>query len=475
MRDFFNIHRKKRTKKGYIGAAKKRIIVLTLSNLALQVLWFFYRLMLTKLAGSETLGLQSLVMQVYSIMVSVCIAGLNVAVLTVGARIAGGSNAANGIRALFRTALGLFLLLFGLMAAPMFVFRERLAANLIGDREAALSIVLVLGCIFMTGIENIQKSIHVAAGHVAKTAASELMEQSIRFLLVYIALKNVASGTDHGKVALIFGGMLASEFFSVSFLLSSYKRLFGSRGGPYLGADTSVRSIVSILAPAGLTSIVGTVFASAASLLLPGRLMLAGFTRAQALSSIGVLNAAALPIVMMPMTFVGAVSTVLLPSVSAASAKGDMDRVRQLTMRSFRAALLTVILINIPLMRFAGNISGALFGTVPTAFCFELLTIKTAVIYFQILTATVLNGLMKQRKVLLFALIGESMQLVLIWLLTAVPTLHFYGFLIAQCIGEALRLVISMLYLRRVLSPRGIALTKETKKADRMPARLLKA
>ena len=48
-----------------------KVIILALSNLALQVIWFFYRSMLTRLAGSETLGLQSLVMQVYSIIVSV--------------------------------------------------------------------------------------------------------------------------------------------------------------------------------------------------------------------------------------------------------------------------------------------------------------------------------------------------------------------------------------------------------------------
>lgn len=475
MRVFSYRQNKNGTRHGLLGAAKKRIIILTLSNLALQVLWFFYRLMLTRLAGSETFGLQSLVMQVYSITVSVCIAGLNVAVLTIGARIAESPNASSGIRALFRTAMKLFLILFALMALPMFVFREKLAANLIGDGEASLSIVLVLGCIFMTGVENIQKCIHVTTGHVARTAVSELMEQSIRFLLVYTALKSFSVTTDHGKVALIFGGMLASEFFSVSFLLSSYKRLFSKCGAPYTGAGVSARSVVSILAPAGLTSIVGTVFASAASLLLPGRLIIAGYTRAQALSAIGVLNAAALPIVMLPMTFVGAVSTVLLPSVSAASAKGDTDRVRLLTKRSFIAASVTALLVNIPLMRFAGKISGALFGAVPTAMCFELLTAKTAVIYFQILTATVLNGLMKQKKVLLFALTGETLQLVLIWLLSAVPQFHIYGFLAAKLIGEAVRLVISMLYLKGLLNRRNTVIVPQKEKTDRISVRLLKA
>lgn len=86
-----------------IGINARRVITLTLSNIALQALGFVYRMMLTDCAGTTALGLQSLVMQIYSIAVSVCISGLNVAVITVAARL----NAAGGrgIRTLTRCAL----------------------------------------------------------------------------------------------------------------------------------------------------------------------------------------------------------------------------------------------------------------------------------------------------------------------------------------------------------------------------------
>ena len=70
-----------------IGINARRVITLTLSNIALQALGFVYRMMLADCAGTTALGLQSLVMQIYSIAVSICISGLNVAVITVAARL----------------------------------------------------------------------------------------------------------------------------------------------------------------------------------------------------------------------------------------------------------------------------------------------------------------------------------------------------------------------------------------------------
>mgnify|MGYP003177609373 CR=1 FL=1 len=145
-----------------IGINARRVITLTLSNIALQALGFVYRMMLTDCAGTTALGLQSLVMQIYSIAVSVCISGLNVAVITVAARL----NAAGGrgIRTLTRCALLAFCVLFLLSAVPSFILRRSIALRLIGDCKTEGAIPLVLICIFLTGTENILKSVHIAAG-----------------------------------------------------------------------------------------------------------------------------------------------------------------------------------------------------------------------------------------------------------------------------------------------------------------------
>lgn len=436
------------------SGAKKRVLILASSNLLLQILGFVYRMMLSRLAGSEALGLQSLVMQIYSITVSVCISGLNVAVMTVAARLEGDSAK---VRMLTRSALLLFALLFACAALPIFAFRTGIAEALIGDREAQTAIVLVLMCIFLTGIENVLKSVHLGSGLVKRPAVSELIEQSIRYLLVFLLLKTVSNGTDHGVAELIMLGMLGSEFFSVSFLSVSFRKSFPIRAELRRGCAArremrgTLSELVRILVPAGLTSVAGTVFASASSLMLPSRLMAAGYTRAQALSAIGILGTVAVPLVFLPMAFAGAVSTVALPSVSAAYSRGDIGGVRAIVKKSILASILAFLLFNVPLLPFFGRLAHLLFGSVPTGLCFLLLSLKAGVIYMQVSVSAVLNGMMKQKSVLFLAIFGEVSQLLLIHSLAALPQLHIYGYLISMAAGEGARLLLSLTVLHRFL------------------------
>lgn len=432
-----------------------RIAILTLSNLSLQILAFIYRMMLLRLAGSETLGLQSLVMQVYSMMAAVCISGMNVAVIAAAARI-GTDGSGITVRSLTRAAIMLFLLIFSAMALPLFILRKSVAEKLIGDGGAAAPIVLVMLCILMTGIENILKSVHIAFGKVGRTAVSELTEQSVRFLLVLLLLKRFSAEGSGMKTALIMAGMLGSEFVSVSFLSGSYKRLFCRENPETRGtAGKAAAMLIPILVPAALTAAAGTVFSVCASLMLPARLMLAGYTRSEALSSIGALNAAAIPLVMIPMAFIGAVSAVALPAASACCAAGDGEGIKRIAKRCFFAAAAAFFAINIPALPYLAKTSKALFGLEPTGLCFFLLTFKAGFVYFQITVRAILNGLMKQRGVLIIALIGEGLQLILIIILSAVKALHIYGYLLASCIGEGLELFIAAVYLRSVLKKQG--------------------
>ena len=428
-----------------------RIAILTLSNLSLQILAFIYRMMLLRLAGSETLGLQSLVMQVYSMLAAVCIAGMNVAVIASAARIGTDGNG-TAIGSLTKAAILLFLLIFAAMALPLFVLRKSVAEKLIGDGGAALSIVLVMLCILLTGIENILKSVHIGTGHAGRTAVSELVEQSIRFLLVMLLLKKFCSGGSSLKVALIMAGMLGSEFVSVSFLSASYKKLFDpeqrSNGG---GVAKAVSMLVPILVPAALTSAAGTVFSVCAELMLPSRLMLAGYTRSEALRSIGALHGAAMPLVMIPMAFIGALSVVSMPAVSSAYAAGDGRGVKRIASGCILAASAAFLLVNVPALPYLPKLSLKLFGIEPTGLCFALLTAKAGLVFLQIAVRAILNGMMKQRGVLVIALIGEAFQLALIIILSSVRTLHIYGYLIAACAGEGTELMIAAAYLKKQL------------------------
>ena len=60
-------------------------VLLTVVGLFSQIVGFFYRIVLSRLIGAETMGLYQLVMPVYSMLMSMTAGGLTVAVATLSA------------------------------------------------------------------------------------------------------------------------------------------------------------------------------------------------------------------------------------------------------------------------------------------------------------------------------------------------------------------------------------------------------
>ncbi len=424
-------------------------MILTISNLGLQVIGFVYRMMLTRLAGTEAMGLNSLVMQIYSLAVSVCISGMNVAVVTLVGRLSSANS--GSINRLVKAAFRMYIVLFLFISVPVAIFRGGIAVRLIGDGGAANAILLVLICIFLTGIENLLKSVHIGTGRAGTTAASELIEQGARLILVFLLLKNFGAGSDTSSVILILLGMVFSEFFSIGTLLWSYSRKYSLDSKKDMSIDEHIliRSYLAILIPATLTGIASTAFESISTLLLPSRLILAGYSRDAALSAIGLINGVAMPLVTMPMCFVLASNNIRLPEIAAAASAHDEQRLKLLIRKSLYAAAIAAFLVSLPLLPLLTKLSNIFFGIAPTQKVINLLSLKTAIIYFQITAVMILNALMKQGDVLAFALIGEFAQLLLIYVLSANPFLHIYGYIMAMIMGEGLRLVLNLFSIRK--------------------------
>lgn len=409
------------------------------SNAILQIMGFAYRIALSRTAMDSALGLNSLVMQVYQMIVSVCISGLNIAVAGFAAKLDSPSMAR-----LFKSSFIIFTFLWLLMAVPLMIAGEGFCKTALGNGRVYPTVCIMLVCIFMTGVENILKSIHIGTKNVRQCAVSELCEQAARFLLVINLLKGLTDKSDENTVFYIMLGMVFSEFVSVGFLLTSFGRKFGlkdkgSKKGLY------IREITDVGFPATLTAVASTFFASIGSLILPNALMRYGLTYNGALAQIGEMNTVCVPITMLPMAFVGALSAVLMPEI-----RGIVERNGspwRLIRRAFSFVTVAGAVASLLLFVFYRSISQGMFGRSPDHALMGILIIKGMVIYLQVTSIAVLNGLLKQRTVLVFAVLGELYQLILIML--TVPVLGINGYAASMVVGEALRLACNMLSVKK--------------------------
>ena len=424
-----------------------QMISLACSNLFLHLLGFAYRIALSRVAGSEGMGVYTLVMQVYSILHAVCLSGMCIAVSSLSSRFYERGDLA-GIRRLTRIAVAAFCLLFAAMALPLGVFRRFVAGEILGDIRTERALLMLLLCIFLTGFENVFKSVFQGIRQIHYTIISEVGEQLLRTFLVLTFISRFYNG-DHGYTAfLAILGMTFSELYSVGVLLFSYYKKFILRQGRAPAPQTGLRrEFAAIMLPTAATSITANMFSSVATILFPARLMTAGFSRSASVSMLGVLSGMAAPVMMLPVPFINALCTVLLPNVSAAQTMGDTAALK----RRVRKALIVTGIIAIPitciLFPFVPKLCGAIFGEEIHPTLSLLLALHTGITYFLAVSISILNGVGEQKRVFRYAVLGESLQLALIWFLAAVPQLNVYGYLFGMIAGDSVRLACN---LRRV-------------------------
>lgn len=425
--------------------------MLAASNLFLHLLGFAYRIALSRLAGPEGMGIYMLVMQVYAILYSVCLSGVCVAVTAISAKlVARGDDA--GIRRLVRIAVAAFILLFALMALPVVLFPQFIGAALLGDPRTVQALYLVLACIFLTGIENIFKSVFHGIRQVKYAIVSEVGEQLLRIGLVLLLLNRFSNG-DYGHTAfLILLGMTLSEIYSSIFLLTSFLRRFVHRALKRKSRPEGLaREFRGIMMPVAATSIISNMFSSVATILFPARLVVAGFTRSAAVSALGILSGMAAPLMFLPVPVINSLCTVLLPNVAASVAHSDPAGVRRKVKKALLITAIFALPVTFSLLPFVPKLCMLLFGQPIGPTLALLLAVHTAITYFLFVSISILNAVGEQRKILTYAIIAEAFQLGLVWLLTAVPELNIYGYLFGMILGDGVRLALNLKRVRLVI------------------------
>ena len=297
-------------------------VLLTVIGLFSQVVGFFYRILLSRLIGAETMGLYQLVMPVYSMLMSMTAVGLTVAVSTLSAKYhALGDRGA--VKDALRRGIGCFLLAAVPLGALVIGASDPISVYLIGDARTRLGMVLLVPCVLLTGVENLHKHCFYGIGRVGPPAATETAEQLIRSVAVIGLLLLLRPRTGEQKVGIIVTGMVLCEIFSAVTLTLLFRRHWRREPPGAAVHQVTGRQLAGIAVPVSMTSLLGTVLGSANAVLIPSRLVAGGMESGAAMSAFGVLCGMTMPLLAMPTGFVGALCLTMVPDLARRTAGGD--------------------------------------------------------------------------------------------------------------------------------------------------------
>ena len=420
--------------------------ILTVSNIISQLLGFIYRVALSRLITTEELGLYQMIMPVYSVVTAFCVSGFTVAVSRLSSEyLALGKT--DAVRALVRRCVRFFLVITIVFAMAVVLFSHGISTSILGDSRTRTALVCLMPVLLLTGIENIYKNHFYGVGRIIPPAITEIIEMLARMSAV-IGMLLVFRDRDAGHtVALIVIGMIFCEIFSSVTLFVIYRRSRGRLTGHF--PEGLSRKIFSVAVPIALTNVLGNLLSSANSILIPARLVAAGWERADALSALGVLFGMTMPMLTLPMVLIVGLGLVMVPKLSESMARGDMRAVR----RKIAKAMLVVCTLSMPIaavfVPLGEELGRLIFGRSAAGQYIAPLSICVTLSAIQGISGTALNGIDKQRFSAVNFILGDAVQLFCTYFFTAIPGVGLRGFIAGQLLGTALTMTLNLICVRR--------------------------
>lgn len=426
------------------------VFSLTLSNIALQLLGFFYRICIGRIIGAEGMGIYQLILPFYSVVISITMSGLTIAV----SRIAAEYNAFNndtGARKAVKLSQIMFVALFVCVAIPTIQYSEWISTNLLGNDKTRAALCFLLPCLFLTGFENIFKNFYFGKKKLTPPIISELTEQIVRIAAVVILLLTFRTGDSGVNAVLIVAGMTISEIISVFLLSAMYSK--HQRLPTYIKPEPTLKllsKIGSIALPISAAGALTNILCSANSVLIPRRLVSSGMEMSAALGEFGVLFGMIMPLLFLPIAFIAPLTVIIIPKLSEGIAMKNPDDVKRKAGKAVHVtglmtfpAMAALIPLGDVACRLIYNQSGAGRYMLP-------LCIATVFSYYQITTNAVLNGIGLQKRAAIHVIIGSVIQLAFTWSV-GYPQIGMRGFIIGCVVSDMLMAVLNMSYMIKKL------------------------
>lgn len=408
----------------------KNALLLTGSGLALRALGMMFRVVLAAKLGSQGMGVYQLVLTLYNVSVSLATAGLSVAAAGLTARLINqetNPTGAVGRITLFGLGLGSLAGLLQLtLAGPA-------AEYWLGDPRAALSLRLLAPSLPFMGMAAVWRGYFLARREVVPNVLSQMVEQLLRMGVVFWLLDRLVPlglGVACGGVML---GTSLSEGISCGIMYLCYRKNQPYREKPTAQYD---REIWKIILPLQGDRCLSSALHAAENALVPICLTLYLGSRTQAIGEYGALRGMAMPVVLFPFSFLAALSTLLLPEITAAYTRRQYGTIQRLISRTMVLTCAISILAGGACTLCGRQVGELLYNDPQVGIYLMALGPMIPFMYLEGMIDGILNGLGEQAAGFRYSLIDSILRIICVGLL--LPRFGMKGFLVMMAASNCM-------------------------------------
>ncbi|WP_336784491.1 stage V sporulation protein B [Paenibacillus sp. MMO-177] len=422
------------TKQTFIKGA----MILLAAGIINRLLGFVPRIALPRIIGAEGVGLYQLSYPFLTVMLTVITGGIPLAITKWTAEAVSRGDSKR-VKQIFRTAMGLTIVLAVLMTAALLLFAKWITTHLLTDSRVYQTFMVMTPLMLIIGISSVYRGYFQGMQNMIPSAASQIIETIIRIIgSLAFASMLLPKGIEWAAAGAMLG-VVAGEIGALAVLLWTYAQERGKqKPSPKRTSDALpeentpvLRRLLGLSIPVTGSRMVGSLSYLLESILTARSLAAAGIATGAATAQYGALQGMIIPLLLLPTALTFSLASSLVPSLSEAAAKGDKAMIHIRMHQSMRLALVAGAPFVVVMWLFAEPICRLLYNQADIAPMLQLIAPIGIFIYLQAPLQAALQALNKPGTALMNTFIGAAVKLVLIVMLASKPELGIYGALIA--------------------------------------------
>lgn len=417
----------------------KTVVLITGFSIATRIVGFLFRIYLSRTVGAEALGLYQVAFSVFMVLLTVVSSGLPFVVsrLTANYRVDGNKKRQGAV---VSTAL-IIGLVASLMLCAVVLLLKNVFSSMFTDGACIMILIALLPALVFSAVYSVFRGALWGQDNYFALCASEFFEQIARIFLCVLMLAPTASAITNA-VNVGWSLTIACAMSMVFVLL-----LYFIHGGRITKPKGEFKQLLRRSTPITGVRVAGSFVQPLVALIIPARLMAIGYSSSQAMSLFGVAVGMTLPLLFIPTTLIGSLSTALVPDISMAVVKDDQTHIQSRIHSSAIFSLFISAMI-VPLFMGAGDLIGQfLYGNSLSGSMLASAAWIMIPMGLNNITSSLLNSLGYEIRACLNYFAGAIIMFVTMWLLPSICGISALFWAMGLCMS--ITAVLNLFMLKR--------------------------
>ncbi len=417
-------------------------ILLIFSGMATKILGLIIKVIFTRIVGTTTISLYTLVMPTYSLL-------LTISTLAMPTTIAKLIAEKNDTRVL-NNALIIIVVLNALLIIGMFFLSPFIANNLLKEPDAYYLLIAMSLTLPFASIACILKGYYYGKQKMLPHVISNTVEQIIRLIIVITIIPLlIQKSYVHAATGLILTS-LATEFASVVVFLSFMKKHDVINFTKINFNKQNTKDILDLSIPSVMSKIVGNICYFFEPIILTNILLYKGFSNSYIITQYGAYNAYAISTLTIPSFFVSAISLALVPEATKFLAQKNYPTLKKRLKQAFIFTFIIGLSSSFFVFIFRDVLLMLLYNTTLGSDFIRILAPFFILFYFESVFASFMQSIGKTNITFKITIIASIIKLITLALFSFL-NLGIYALLISEIINIIFVVCSNYLYLKSYL------------------------